>query len=318
MLVKLDAEATKRAVVYISGSDATDFLQAQFTSDVEALAAGRAQFTAWCTPKGRVIAVMLLARLAEQEYVIAIPADISEAVVRRLTMYVLRADVTVAASDDPTWGAWGELPASLQKTPADTAPEALECWRTATATVVALADKEGAASRRLVMGKLEGVDNIDQDANGWLEQEIAAGEPSVGLSLTEQFIPQSLNLDALGAVSFEKGCYPGQEIVARTYFLGRLKHRMAIGVSASAQTPEPGTRLFAPGAGDSASGTVISATRMPGKNDEVLVTAVVAIDDITSSLHLGSDDGVLVEFAAPPYKLPPNKRVSRDATADAD
>lgn len=318
MLVKLDGEATKRAVVYISGSDATNFLQAQFTSDVEALSPGRAQFTAWCTPKGRVIAVMLLARLAEQEYVIAIPADISEAVVRRLTMYVLRADVTVTASDDPTWGAWDTLPASLDKTPAGTTPETLECWRSGAATVVALADKDRAATRRLALGNLTDLDNVDEDTGGWLEQEIAAGEPTVGLTLTEQFIPQSLNLDALGAVSFEKGCYPGQEIVARTYFLGRLKHRMAIGVGSCAQTPEPGTRLFAPGAGDSASGTVISATRMPGDAGEVMVTAVVAINDITSSLHLGNDQGEVVVFAAPPYKLPPNKRVSRDATADAE
>ncbi len=312
MLVKLDSDVTKRAVVYISGSDATDFLQAQFTSDVEALPAGRAQFTAWCTPKGRVIAVMLLARIAENEYVLAMPADIHEAVARRLTMYVLRADVTVTTTDEPAFGAWDTLPDAIDKTPSGTTPEAYECWRVGSATVVALADKDRAPTRRIVFGKLDDVD-AQADTGGWLEQEIAAGEPAVGLTLTEQFIPQSLNLDALGAVSFEKGCYPGQEIVARTYFLGRLKHRMAVGVSNVGEIPEPGTRLFAPGAGDSASGTVVSATRLPGDGNKTLVTAVVPIDEMTSSMHIASDGGEIVEFAAPPYKLPPNKRPARDA-----
>jgi len=85
MLAKLDSALTKRAVVRLSGGDATDFLHAQFTSDVEALPAGRAQFTSWCTPKGRVIAVMLLARITDTDYILSMPGDISAAVTRRLT-----------------------------------------------------------------------------------------------------------------------------------------------------------------------------------------------------------------------------------------
>jgi len=157
----------------------------------------------------------------------------------------------------------------------------------------------------------------DAEADDWLEQEIRAGEPAVGLTLTEQFIPQSLNLDALGAVSFEKGCYPGQEIVARTFFLGRLKHRMAIGTASVTEMPAPGTRLFAAGAGDSAAGTVVSAARGGESGDTVLITAVVPIDEVSSELHLGSDDGEIVSFSTPPYKLPPNKRVKKDASTNA-
>ena len=209
--------------VSIIGPDATAFLQGQFTNDVEALAAGSVQFNGYCSPKGRMLANFPLARLADGSYLLVVPADIAAAVVRRLRMFVLRSKVQVTALDTTHAciglhhaGAPEHAPGTLQQTDE--------------MSIVALPD-----GRMLAICPLERAPEVwRQFARTaapvgepvWDRLAIEAGIPTITAATQDRFVPQMLNWELIGGVSFRKGCYPGQEIVARMQYLGRLQERL--------------------------------------------------------------------------------------------
>jgi folate-binding protein YgfZ len=137
--------------------------------------------------------------------------------------------------------------------------------------------------------------------NGWWLAQVRAGVPLVTAATTDQFVPQALNLDALGAVHFQKGCYPGQEIVARTQYLGRLKERL-YAFGADAPAPLAGTRLFAAMFGDQPCGTVVNAATADARCELLAVAQSAAAEGDT--LRLGAPDGPALARVALPYPLP--------------
>jgi folate-binding protein YgfZ len=138
----------------------------------------------------------------------------------------------------------------------------------------------------------------------WEWLTVRAGVPVVTPSTQELFIPQMLNLDALGAIAFDKGCYPGQEIVARTHYLGRLKERLVL-AHADAERPEAGERVFAAAFGEQPCGTVVNAAPAPDGGSDLL--AVVQSAATSDAMHLRAAGGPAVTLLQLPYPLPASR-----------
>jgi folate-binding protein YgfZ len=226
---------TDSGLISASGPDAAEFLNSQFTSDVSLVSPQHAQYTGYCNPKGRLLATMLLFREGD-DFWLSLPAELAAPVAQRLQKYVLRAKVKLGVSnaDLALFGVSGPqataaLTASLVQPPADSFATMRE-QATILITlpgdrylIVCQADQASATWRKL-SGKMR-----PAGSNWWQLQTIRAGIATVTSATQEAFVPQMLALDAYGAVSFEKGCYPGQEIVARMHYLGDLKRRLYYG-----------------------------------------------------------------------------------------
>lgn len=254
------------ALLRVSGDDAEAFLQGQTTNDVKALAVGQAQWNGWCTPKGRLLVTFALARHASG-FLMLLPAAFAEATARRLRMFVLRSKVTITdvSGELGRFGVWGgALP-----------PGAFPIG-------------EG---RGLVFGTAPSGRTASLDA--WSLSLIRDGIVQVVPGTQEEFVPQMANWDLIGAVNFKKGCYPGQEIVARTQYRGILKKRTA---RVAADGPmAPGTPVYCAAFGDQAAGMVANAIQAPEGHWEALVVA--QIEAITQQdLRLGEPSGPVLRF----------------------
>ena len=254
-------------VLSASGPDAASFLQGQLASDVRALAPGDWQWSCYLTPQGRTQSVFALFRAGADEFLLAVPGAMAEAVRERLARFRLRSKVELAI--DPERRVAGELDV------ADGAPSVAD------AHVAAMP-----GSRRLIVrGGMAPTSDADVSAR-WRLADIANGVPVLTAAVTDGHTPQALSLARLGAYSVKKGCYPGQEIVARTHFLGRSKRALARFGGASDSLPAPGTELLG-GAASEPAGTVISAAAKGSHGFEVLAV----VRDGLSSLRLpGSPD----------------------------
>ena len=185
--------------IRIDGTDAAGFLHGQFTTDITGLAPGQTGLSAWCDPKGRVIATFILARL-DDTFQLLLPGALKEIFIKRLRMYVLRADVNIV-----------DAGAEIEKIPE--LPTYLS----------------------------------ELDSESWETASIRRGIPWLYKETSARFLPQELNLDELDAVSFTKGCYPGQEIIARLRYRGQVKRRLCHATAENKTRLEPGTALIADG-----------------------------------------------------------------------
>lgn len=238
-------------ILTVNGADSQSLLQGQTTCDFKQLKPNHWTMGALCNPKGRVITTFK-ALTADSGFLLIVPASMMEAVCNRLKMYVLRSDVTVT-DDSEHWRLIGfssdsnslgqmALPSENNVTK-DGSNYFLDCHCV-----------DDQPSRYLILTKADCADDTFQqlasqgltstDVETWNQHEILNGIPTISPPITEAFTPQMLNLDLLNAISFEKGCYTGQEVVARTQHLGTLKRRM-VGLTCAAEViPEPGARIF--------------------------------------------------------------------------
>lgn len=219
-------------VLRIGGADAARFLQGQLTNDVLLLADGRTQLTALNTPQGRVIALLRLHQAEDAIYAL-LPTDLVETVATLLRRFVLRSKVEllVAADLQAGWIGTSPLSTALDATACDVT-RTVSAMPSLTSTHVVSFDY--APGRQVIAVAPEAWRSITglsatrahpRIENEWTAADIAEGLPQVRASTSGQFVPQMLNLDLLDAISFRKGCYTGQEIVARTQHLGRIKRR---------------------------------------------------------------------------------------------
>jgi len=300
-------DLAETAVVAVTGVDAAAFLQGQFTSDVSALADGTVQLSAWCSPKGRVLANFLLRRITSEHFELLLPSSLADFIAKRLRMFVLRskASVTDASVGSARLGIGGPaalacIAANIGMTPALHHAMAIDGG-----TLIALPgnrflaivanERAPALWRTLTRARPAGT-------GCWHWLTIRAAEPAITPATQDAFIPQMLNLDALDAVAFGKGCYAGQEIVARTQYLGRLKERVAL-LHLDADPPAAGARLFSSAFGDQPCGTVINAAHAPGGGADFL--AVVQLAAMAGdALRLGASAGVAAVQLPLPYALP--------------
>lgn len=214
-------------IITVSGDEAAAFLQNLLTNDVKALNINHAQLTGLCNPKGRLLAIFQLVR-REQDFLIVLPAELSAAIAQRLTMFKLRSKVDITVADSLV--AVGVINPDKQLTNLPTAP--LQGSQTESGLLIKQIDAhpgylmlcEQNATSVLTDWLLNDWQLAPQAH--WQLLNIEAGIPAIYNDSKEQFTPQQVNLELVGGVSFKKGCYPGQEVVARLHYLGSPSRRM--------------------------------------------------------------------------------------------
>jgi folate-binding protein YgfZ len=304
---------TEWGLLSVAGADAVAFLHAQLSSDVKALGPGGGQYWSYNSPKGRMLAngVLWRAPLRDDAVVLLLAADLAETIRRRLAMFVLRAKVRV---DDVTaahallgLAGGGAAQAAHEalgvRVPAASAAAAFG----SEATLFALPDGRYAIVAPAPQGAIIHAALARHasivDADGWRWLGIAAGVPWIGAATSDQFVPQMANWDVLGGVSFSKGCYPGQEIVARMQYLGRLKERL-FAFRTDAFDVAAGARLYSAAFGaDQPCGSVVNAAPHPSGGVALLAVAQIAAAD-AGDLALGAADGPRLRRHALPYAVP--------------
>lgn len=318
----------QHAVLEVAGADAQSFLQGQLTCDVQALVAGKLGCGAYCSPKGRMLASFLIWRGASQGesevFHLLLPSSLAEAIRKRLTMFVLRAKVSIRLMQTPLLGCVGiAAAASPMAEPINTTNP----WQGQSQVLnglglvqwlslrigdglqrhYLLAESEAALDTWLATQPLSSANIAHPAFWDWLD--IQAGLPLITPATQEQFTPQMCNLELIDGVSFRKGCYTGQEIVARTQHLGKVKRRLyrAHIPATAGVVPAIGDALFSDDTGDQANGMLLSvASSGPaGETDGHDVLAVVQTSSHDhSQVHLGSANGTTLQFRPLPYALP--------------
>jgi folate-binding protein YgfZ len=295
-------------VVSFHGSDARDFLGRQLTCDMAQVVPGVPAFGAWLTPKGRVLALLRVVERAPNRFDAVICAQLAEGLIRRMRLFVMRDDVTVDVdSQQSVVGLWG----GCAKSWADSCAESFATVRApapSAPTLISIATNPALA---MAIGSFDALhDALGEHVNRqgkesqWRRLCIEAGLPQLESATQEAFIPQMINLDRLDAVSFNKGCYPGQEIVARTQHLGRIKRRMFIATVPSHEIErvvEPGDVIVGT-QGEDIGGRVLNVER--GTRDTVLLAVLpLNSDSPTPSVRIHDASGPLLMVSAPPYSL---------------
>jgi folate-binding protein YgfZ len=193
----------------VTGAEARDFLHAQLTNDIANLPPDRAALAGWCTAKGRLLASFLVVP-SKDGFLLQLARDLAPAVAKRLSMFIFRSKVRIADESD-AWTQSGIWDADLSVGGV--------AWEGDTVTV------KIAERRFLKIGKSLS-ENCKASEDAWTLQEIRAGRPLISAATQDRFVPQMVNFEELGAINFQKGCYPGQEIVARAQYRGQVKRRM--------------------------------------------------------------------------------------------
>jgi folate-binding protein YgfZ len=249
------------AVLTVSGKDAALLLQGQLTCNVNDITGTKSSPGALCNPKGRAITTFLLVKTGDA-FLMVLPEELLEPVKKRLQMYVLRSDVTLTDSSGQHC-LIGLCHPETQAGPlfATTQNEIIAVNLSATQSrylVIAKADKAIALWSERVSHQGFQPENPDQ----WRYLDILSGIPWLTTETSEQFIPQMLNLDLLGGISFNKGCYTGQEIVARTHYLGKAKRALFLAECDTPFTPAPNSTVIDDSTGtEQAIGKVLLAQR---------------------------------------------------------
>jgi tRNA-modifying protein YgfZ len=294
-------------VLRVTGADAAAFLQGQLTNDVEALAPGAWQLAAWCSAKGRVLAVFVVIRIDANTFDLLLPGSLLVAMRKRLAMFVLRARVRIDDVSAATLrlgiggpGAAGVANAALGMVPAARVVAAADAMAIGLPGGRFIAFVEPDAAIAMWDRLSAGAHPAGPAAWRWLV--IRSGVPAITPTTSDQFVPQALNLDALDGISFGKGCYAGQEIVARTQYLGRLKERLVLAHVASAELAA-GERLYSPAFETQPCGTVIDAAAAPGGGSDLLAVLQIAARD-NGIVHAGAPGGHALEWLPLPYALP--------------
>lgn len=269
------------ATLAFRGADAAKFLQGQLSADVEALKPGTNAFASLNNPQGRVIALLGLERTAADEILAVLPSSQLESVMQRLRKFVFRAKVTIADAS-AEWRVVGS----------DTDIESLPAIRH--------------GSRRWLLvpaAKLPEIElrNDAQSRNRWALADIAEGLPQLEPATSEKFVAQMLNLDVLGAISFTKGCYTGQEVIARAHYRGRVKRRLQRWrTEGTSDSPAIGSDVRAE---DGRRLTVVSSAIDAGGHRELL-----AVGPFGSDAGVGepaADTAITVQGPLPlPYAIP--------------
>ncbi|MFN3593469.1 MAG: YgfZ/GcvT domain-containing protein [Thiobacillaceae bacterium] len=301
------ADLSHFGLIRLTGEDAQNFLHGQITNDLRVLKDERAVFAGYCSAKGRLLADFLVFRRGAELYVM-LPRALREAVQKRLAMFVLRARVRLADASD-AWVALGlsgagaevlvrEYYGRVPDAPMD-AVQAADGWvvRLGEGRFDAFVSPPAAPS--LWQAWSAKARPVGAPAWDWLT--LRAGIPVILPATQDHFVPQMVNLEVLGGVSFNKGCYPGQEIVARSQYLGKLKRRMYLAhVEAEAAA---GAELYSPELPGQACGLVVNAAPAPEGGTDVLAVIQVSSHE-AGEVRLGSPDGPRLAFAQLPYELP--------------
>ena len=285
-------------VIRAQGADAPKFLHGQLTQDFSLLGPDQARLAAFCSPKGRMLSSFVGLKLAADDVLLLCPADTLAAMLKRLSMFVMRAQCRLsdASADWSVWGVAGE-PASgpsLASSPWQVARAQEQTWvrlypaaGVERALVLAPAGAAAPAGPALPLAVWD-----------WLE--VRSAVVPVTAALTEALVPQMLNYESVGGVNFKKGCYPGQEVVARSQFRGTLKRRAHLFHSDSALAV--GSEVFHSDDAEQPCGTVAACAPHPSGGFDALVSLQLSALE-SGSVHAGSVQGPALRHEPLPYEL---------------
>jgi folate-binding protein YgfZ len=286
-------------VIRARGAEAASFLQGQLTNDVLTLGPERARLAGFCSAKGRLQASFMVVRPAPDEVFLICAADLLAPTLKRLSMFVLRAKCKLddASAELPLLGLCG----------AGLVPAGATTWQVYDSTLgktIRVPDAAG-QPRCIVIGAsiaaVPGSPALPLDTWRWLD--LNAGVPLIEAATVDKFVPQMLNYEIVGGVDFKKGCYPGQEVVARSQYRGTIKRRMFLfDVDAAAA---PGAEIFDARDPGQPAGMVVNAAPNPARGCTLLAEVKLAsIVEGVQQLHLGSANGPALTLLALPYVVP--------------
>jgi len=303
------ADLSHYGLIAIHGEDAETFMQGQFTNDVRKVDAGHSQLSGLCNPKGRLLATFRLWRFGDSYY-LCLPAAMIETVIARLRMFVLRSRVTLEEATDTFvhLGVSGHDAETDLREFAGRLPE--QVGEVSTGDTQAIVRVPGihpsyelfttTEQAEALWAKIN-VRSAPVGAEAWRLLDIQAGVPDIYPQTREAFVPQMVNLQLIDGVSFKKGCYTGQEIVARMQYLGKLKRRMYRARLDAPTPPQPGDSVYCSADPEQSCGQLVSVARHPDGDYAVLLVAQIGRAEGQDSLHLGDAKGPGLSLEAPPY-----------------
>ena len=301
-------------LILAEGPDTGTFLQGQLTNDALLLPVGQARFAGYCSAKGRLMASFIVLKISKEKFLMICHKDLLQATVKRLSMFVMRAKVKLSDATEQY-----ELRGFLGDTAEKACPALISepPWRASTDGENSFIKLHSARTDNTSVARLLWVGMKDHPnthsflrqpyspvlESDWQLAEVLSGISMVQTATSEAFVPQMLNYESVEGVSFKKGCYPGQEVVARSQFRGTLKRRAYI---VSSQEPlQVGQEVFTADEPEQACGTVASAASSASTANDTAWWGIVSmqISAATQALHLGNTNGPQLMVKALPYPL---------------
>lgn len=293
-------------VLRASGEEAQTFLQNLLSNDIRTADAAHAQLSSLNSPKGRMLASMLIWRDGA-DYLLQLPRSLCEPIRKKLSMYVLRSKVKIADASDEnvSLGVSGaQAESALRALFGELPQQAFEVVNGESSSLIKLGEHRwqinAAPQRAQEIWSAIAAQPVGSACWDWLN--IRAGIPFILPQTQEEFVAQMVNFEVLGGVNFKKGCYPGQEIVARMQHLGKPKRRMYL-AHVDGAAPQPGDELYSADMEGQSSGMIVNAAAAPSGGYDVLAVVHIASHD-AHPIHLGSLAGARLQFQPPPYPLP--------------
>lgn len=298
-------DLSDQGLIKVSGEDAESFLQNQLTNDIRNVTETTHQASAWCSPKGRIIANFQIF-MRNGSYYLSVSADLIEHVIKKLRMYVMMSKVTVEDVTESTihFGYTGDLQKIIDDAPS--APN--QTLQYNNLSILRLANNE---PRYEIIGDSSSISDAKQlweqcatdaiaiDNNGWSYLNIVAGLPNINEASSEAWVPQMVNYITIGGVDFKKGCYPGQEIVARLNYLGKTKRRMYRLQINTNKLPAIGDAIASDS--DKEVGKILNVAINPEGNIEAL--AIMKIAETDSTLTLANNTDATITLLELPYSM---------------
>ena len=304
-------DLSHHGLISIDGEDATDFLQGQLTNDVRDVSLSHSQLSAYCTHKGRMLANFRLFKRAESFYM-QLPQPLLESILKRISMFILMSKVSIKDNSNSLVkiGLSGpkadeQLSEFISGLPSETD----DCVQANGYTIIKCA---GELPRYEIFGELEAIKTLwgqldvnaaPAGAGAWETLDILAGIPTITTETSEAFVPQMTNMHVINGVNFQKGCYTGQEVVARMQYLGKLKRRMFKIQIETSDSVSPGDKLFRKDS-KSGQGTGQIINAQADSNGGTVALAVIDITDADSGeLQLHDENGPEINVLSLPYSI---------------
>lgn len=293
------------ALLRARGPEARSFLQSQLSNDLAQVSATHAQLSGYCSPKGRLLAVFSVSQLESADsFGLELPAELLPTTLKRLRLFVLRSKLVLddGSREWPALGLAGPGAADILQGLGLAVPES--AMATATQDQVWVLRRPGPWPRFVLRAAPDRLARIEPALgalptlawNDWSLAELLAGVPVVQTPTVDSFVPQTVDLDLAGGISFSKGCYPGQEIVARVHYLGRLKQRLHL--ARCDQPAEPGQAVLLAAGDGQAVGTVMACAAQPDGGQRLALSLQLERAQ-AGDLRLGRSDGpALTEVCA--------------------
>lgn len=304
------ADLSHYSLLKASGNDVVEFLQGQLTNDIKLVTENIGQLSAYCNPKGRILANFRIFK-RDDDYYMRLRSDITEATLKRLRMFIMRSKVELTDKSDELCcigiagaNATKHLSSLFNKLPQNADESSAE-------NEITIIKLPGTLPQYEAYGPFAKIKNLweklKSDAtmigeNSWNILTIRAGIPEIVSETVEAFVPQMVNLQAINSLSFTKGCYPGQEVVARMHYLGKLKRRLFLGTVKGDTLPLPGQSIMTSNENEEKAGQIVTAGWSKDKNIEIL--AVLQIEKAEKEqLHIESNTTSIINLIDLPYSL---------------